>query len=290
PSPPCSPPFPTRRSSDLTGMLIVETIAVSTMVCNDLVMPALLRLRGFTARTGGDLTRLLLNIRRAAIVGVLALGYLYFHIAGDAYALVSIGLISFAAVAQFAPALLAAWTGAAAPPAAASAGRPAGSPAGPWARRHPRRRDRRAARRIRGLVLDPDAALAGQVRVDRRRLPGHRAVRHPGAGAGAPVRHDRLRAAHPRPVLEPAGQRRAVRRAVASAPALRARGQPGAAVRGRVRAQRIGRAGVLARPGAAGRPAPAFQPPAWRDARQRGVRRTRPRNRGRRPEPAGGRR
>src|SRR5690606_41635914 len=83
PSPPCSPPFPTRRSSDLTGMLIVETIAVSTMVCNDLVMPALLRLRGFTARTGGDLTRLLLNIRRAAIVGVLALGYLYFHIAGD---------------------------------------------------------------------------------------------------------------------------------------------------------------------------------------------------------------
>ena len=91
--------------SAATGMLIVETIAVSTMVCNDLVMPALLRLRGFNARTGGDLTRLLLNIRRVAIVGVLALGYLYFHIAGDAYALVSIGLISFAAVAQFAPAL-----------------------------------------------------------------------------------------------------------------------------------------------------------------------------------------
>lgn len=91
--------------SAATGMLIVETIAVSTMVCNDLVMPALLRLPGFNARAGGDLTRLLLNIRRAAILGVLLLGYLYFHIAGDAYALVSIGLISFAAVAQFAPAL-----------------------------------------------------------------------------------------------------------------------------------------------------------------------------------------
>jgi Na+/proline symporter len=37
---------------------------------------------------------------------VLLLGYLYFHLAGEAYALVSIGLISFAAVAQFAPALL----------------------------------------------------------------------------------------------------------------------------------------------------------------------------------------
>ena len=37
---------------------------------------------------------------------MLLLGYLYFHLAGEAYALVSIGLISFAAVAQFAPALL----------------------------------------------------------------------------------------------------------------------------------------------------------------------------------------
>ena len=34
------------------------------------------------------------------------LGYLYFRLAGEAYALVSIGLISFAAVAQFAPAML----------------------------------------------------------------------------------------------------------------------------------------------------------------------------------------
>ena len=92
--------------SAATGMLIVETIAVSTMVCNDLVLPSLLRLPGFGARARGDLTRLLLNIRRAAILAVLMLGYLYFHVAGEAYALVSIGLISFAAVAQFAPALL----------------------------------------------------------------------------------------------------------------------------------------------------------------------------------------
>ncbi|MFG1432386.1 sensor histidine kinase [Xanthobacter sp. V2C-8] len=92
--------------SAATGMLIVETIAVSTMVCNDLVMPALLRRPGFAARAGGDLTALLLNIRRAAIIGVLLLGYFYFQVAGEAYALVSIGLISFAAVAQFAPALL----------------------------------------------------------------------------------------------------------------------------------------------------------------------------------------
>jgi Na+/proline symporter/nitrogen-specific signal transduction histidine kinase len=92
--------------SAATGMVIVEAIAVSTMVCNDLVMPWLLRTRRFGARSGGDLTGLLLAIRRIAIVGILLLGYLYFHLAGEAYALVSIGLISFAAVAQFAPALL----------------------------------------------------------------------------------------------------------------------------------------------------------------------------------------
>jgi signal transduction histidine kinase len=90
--------------SAATGMVIVESIAVSTMVCNDLVMPLLLRLPRFARRQ--DLTGWLLAIRRAAIVVVLLLGYLYYHLAGEAYALVSIGLISFAAVAQFAPALL----------------------------------------------------------------------------------------------------------------------------------------------------------------------------------------
>ena len=92
--------------SAATGMVIVETIAVSTMVCNELVMPLLLRTRHFKSEAGHDLTRVLLLIRRAAILGVLVLGYVYFHLAGEAYALVSIGLISFAAVAQFAPAVL----------------------------------------------------------------------------------------------------------------------------------------------------------------------------------------
>ncbi|MGF1642722.1 MAG: ATP-binding protein [Thiotrichales bacterium] len=92
--------------SAATGMVIVEAIAVSTMVCNDLVMPLLLRTKRFGGRSGGDLTRLLLAIRRLAILGILLLGYLYFHLAGEVYALVSIGLISFAAVAQFAPSML----------------------------------------------------------------------------------------------------------------------------------------------------------------------------------------
>src|SRR5437773_74414 len=92
--------------SAATGMVIVETIALSTMVCNDLLMPVLLRLRRLRLNERRDLTGLLLGIRRGAIVLILLLGYLYFKLAGEAYALVSIGLISFAAVAQFAPAIL----------------------------------------------------------------------------------------------------------------------------------------------------------------------------------------
>jgi len=92
--------------SAATGMVIVETIALSTMICNDLVMPVLLRVRALRLDQRPDLTGLLLGIRRSAIIMILLLGYLYFRIAGEAYALVSIGLISFAAVAQFGPAVL----------------------------------------------------------------------------------------------------------------------------------------------------------------------------------------
>ncbi len=92
--------------SAATGMVIVETVALSTMVCNDLVMPLAFRSGLLRLREGRDLSRLLLGIRRAAIVGILLLGYAYFRFAGEAYALVAIGLISFAAVAQFAPAML----------------------------------------------------------------------------------------------------------------------------------------------------------------------------------------
>ena len=92
--------------SAATGMVIVETIALSTMVCNDLVMPILLRIKAFGLARSRDLSSLLLDIRRAAIVAILMGGYFYYLLAGEAYALVSIGLISFAAVAQFAPAMI----------------------------------------------------------------------------------------------------------------------------------------------------------------------------------------
>lgn len=88
--------------SAATAMVIVATVALATMISNDLVVPLLLR-RG---PAGSRLPSLVLGVRRGAIVAVLLLGYAYVRGIGEAYSLVSIGLISFAAVAQFAPALL----------------------------------------------------------------------------------------------------------------------------------------------------------------------------------------
>ena len=92
--------------SAATGMVIVETIALSTMICNDLVMPVLLRLPCLRLAWRRDLSDLLLGIRRGGIVLVLLLGYAYFHFVVEYYALVSIGMISFTAVAQFGPVML----------------------------------------------------------------------------------------------------------------------------------------------------------------------------------------
>jgi signal transduction histidine kinase len=75
-------------------------------VCNDLVMPILLRIKALRLTQQRDLSSLLLDIRRATIIAILMGGYFYYLLAGEAYALVSIGLVSFAAVAQFAPAAL----------------------------------------------------------------------------------------------------------------------------------------------------------------------------------------
>ncbi|MGY4876542.1 ATP-binding protein [Vreelandella aquamarina] len=92
--------------SAATGMVIVETIALSTMVSNQLIIPLLLRFRFLPASQPGQLAKWLLGIRRVAIIAILLLGYLYHALIGESYSLVTIGLVSFAGVAQFAPALL----------------------------------------------------------------------------------------------------------------------------------------------------------------------------------------
>jgi signal transduction histidine kinase/ActR/RegA family two-component response regulator len=94
--------------SAATGMVIVACVALATMVSNDLLLPLVWRYRAESRSAGTDTTRLVLWVRRAAIVGVLLLAYVYYRAVPSAPSLASIGLLSFAAVAQFAPTLLAA--------------------------------------------------------------------------------------------------------------------------------------------------------------------------------------
>ncbi len=93
--------------SAATGMVIVACIALSTMICNEIAMPALLHL--FPAlRRRTDLTGLLLRVRRIAIVLLLAAAYLYYRLIAYAGALAEIGEIAMAAVALFGPLVFAA--------------------------------------------------------------------------------------------------------------------------------------------------------------------------------------
>lgn len=92
--------------SAAASMVIVETVALSTMVSNDLILPFLLRLGMANPVTREGYGRTLLVMRRVTILVIVLLGYAYYTVAGGIESLVSIGLISFAAVAQFAPAVL----------------------------------------------------------------------------------------------------------------------------------------------------------------------------------------
>lgn len=89
--------------SAATGMIIISTIALSMMVSNNLVMPLIIRQY--------DLSRInqrkALLTRRFSVIIILLMAFLYFRFVSDRFSLVYIGLISFSAVAQFTPLVLA---------------------------------------------------------------------------------------------------------------------------------------------------------------------------------------
>ncbi|AMJ65529.1 ATP-binding protein [Hymenobacter sp. PAMC 26628] len=103
--------------SAASGMIIVETIALSVMISNHLLMPLLVRVPAAgparPARWFAYLGRVALESRRLAVVLVLLLAYAYYAEVGRQLPLVNTGLVSFAAVAQFVPAVLGAlyWKG-----------------------------------------------------------------------------------------------------------------------------------------------------------------------------------
>ncbi|MEM1328365.1 MAG: sensor histidine kinase [Bacteroidota bacterium] len=88
------------------SMVIVAVTALGIMISNHIVMPFLLRYSTIKTTMAVDISDKLLGIRRVSIVMVMILAYGYFKFVSSQYTLVSIGLISFVAVAQFAPAII----------------------------------------------------------------------------------------------------------------------------------------------------------------------------------------
>ncbi len=91
--------------SSATSMVIVESIALATMISNHVMIPLWLKLRPGAAAED-DLRSVVLMARRLAIAIVLALGYGYYQLSSGSAALASIGLIAFLGVAQVLPAML----------------------------------------------------------------------------------------------------------------------------------------------------------------------------------------
>ncbi|MGA8900285.1 PAS domain-containing hybrid sensor histidine kinase/response regulator [Bradyrhizobium sp.] len=89
--------------SAATAMVIVECVALSVMVSNDIILPLVLQRRRETRDGQQDFGRFLLGARRFAIFAIMAMAYFYYRALGEAQ-LVAIGLLSFAAIAQLAPA------------------------------------------------------------------------------------------------------------------------------------------------------------------------------------------
>ncbi|MBK5920668.1 hypothetical protein CCR80_06400 [Rhodothalassium salexigens] len=100
--------------SAATGMVVVSSVALSNMITSDLVAPMILRDRRYrqptdpaaSDRPGPPLARTLLASRRLAILGILLAAHLFQQGMQAGESLAQQGLLAFAAVAQFTPALI----------------------------------------------------------------------------------------------------------------------------------------------------------------------------------------
>ncbi len=91
-------------ASAATGMVIVASVALSTMISNDMLLPALLR-RKNTERPFEAFRHWMLTARRVSIVLILLLAHVCYRLLGEGASLATIGQVSFAAIGQLAPAM-----------------------------------------------------------------------------------------------------------------------------------------------------------------------------------------
>ena len=87
-----------------TSMVIIASITLATMVSNEIILPLLIKFR--LQGEESALKNRVINIRRAAIVVILLLAFFYYRLLSSYHSLSELGLLSFVAISQFAPAML----------------------------------------------------------------------------------------------------------------------------------------------------------------------------------------
>jgi Na+/proline symporter/signal transduction histidine kinase len=92
-------------ASAAAGMVIVASVALSTMVSNDILLPWLLR-RQSAERPFELFRHWMLTVRRVSIVVIMLLAYVSYRLLGSTASLATIGQIAFAAITQLAPAMI----------------------------------------------------------------------------------------------------------------------------------------------------------------------------------------
>lgn len=92
--------------SAATSMVIVASVVVATMICNDIVVPLLLARARRRGQENPDFSRLLLPVRRLLILGVALVSFGFYRLVASEAELANLGLLAFTLVAQFAPAMV----------------------------------------------------------------------------------------------------------------------------------------------------------------------------------------
>lgn len=92
--------------SAATSMVIVEAVALSTMILHHSGVAVLGSVIPVFKGEGVDFSRPLLYAKRAVIFAVVLLGYAFKRSIGESHTLVATGLLSFSAMIQFVPAIL----------------------------------------------------------------------------------------------------------------------------------------------------------------------------------------
>ncbi len=87
--------------SAATGMIMISSMTMSTMITNHLMLPIVGQVRGL-----GFLRRHLLHCRWVTVALYISLSYWFERLVGNSLMLVNMGMISFVAALQFAPAIL----------------------------------------------------------------------------------------------------------------------------------------------------------------------------------------